>query len=63
VKLRRVNAAALMHALFHASLTHICCGSYTAATAEADELVALADEKTALFFKAIRSANAGSGLL
>jgi hypothetical protein len=51
-----------MHALFHASLTHIRC-NYTAATAEADELVALADEKTALFFKAIRSANAGSGLL
>jgi hypothetical protein len=55
VKLWRVNAAALMHALFHASLTHICCGNYTAATAEADELVALADEKTALFFASSRN--------
>ena len=46
------QAAALMLALFHASLTHIRCGNYTAATAEADELVALADKKTALFWKA-----------
>ena len=33
-------------------LTHIYCGNYAAASAQADELVALADEKGALFWKA-----------
>ena len=41
-----------MYALDHTSLTHILCGNYAAANAEADELVALADEKGALFWKA-----------
>ena len=36
----------------HASLTHIFCGNYAAANAQSDELVALADEKGALFWKA-----------
>ena len=31
------HVATLMIALFHAWLTHVRCGSYTAATAEADE--------------------------
>ena len=34
-------------------MTHIFCGNYAAANALADELVALADEKGALFWKAI----------
>jgi class 3 adenylate cyclase/predicted ATPase len=47
------QAATLMYALVHASLTHIQCGNYSAAHVEADELVALADEKGALFWKAL----------
>jgi class 3 adenylate cyclase/predicted ATPase len=47
------QAATLMYALVHAWLTHIQCGNYSAATAEADELVALAEEKGALFWKAL----------
>ena len=35
-----------------ASLTHILCGNYAAANAQLDELVALADEKGAVFWKA-----------
>src|SRR5262249_21769899 len=46
------QAATLMYALVHASLVHIQCGKYAKATAEADELVALANEKGALFWKA-----------
>ena len=41
-----------MYALVHALLIHIQCGNYAAANAEADELVALANEKGALFWKA-----------
>jgi tetratricopeptide (TPR) repeat protein len=41
------QAATLMVVLFHAPLTRILRGNYTAATVEADELVALAYEKTA----------------
>ena len=47
------QAATLMYALVIASLTHILCGNYAAANALADELVALADEKGALFWKAL----------
>jgi class 3 adenylate cyclase/predicted ATPase len=47
------QAATLMYALVHASLTHIQCGNYAAANAEAHELVALANEKGALFWKAL----------
>jgi predicted ATPase len=47
------HAATLMYALFHASLPHIWCGNYATATAIADELVALADEKGSSFWKAI----------
>ena len=46
------QAATLMFELLHASMTHIQCGNYAAANAEADEVVALADEKGALFWKA-----------
>ena len=46
------QAATLMVALHHASFTHIHCGNYGAANAEADELVALTDEKGAKQWKA-----------
>jgi hypothetical protein len=45
------QAATLMYALVHAWLSHMQCGNYAAANAEADELVALADEKSALSWK------------
>ena len=47
------HAVTLMVALVHASLTHIQCGSYTSAKAEADDGVALADEKRAMFWHAL----------
>ena len=47
------HAATLMNALAFASFTHILCGNYATATALLDELVALADEKGALNWKAI----------
>ena len=43
------QAATLMITLSHIGLTHIFCGNYAAATALFDELVVLADEKSALF--------------
>ena len=47
------QAASLMFALPHASLTHIHCGKYAAASAQLDEVVTFADEKGALFWKAL----------
>jgi hypothetical protein len=41
-----------MYALFHTWLIHIMCGNYEAASAEANEVFALADEKGASFWKA-----------
>ena len=46
------QAGTLMFELLHASMTHIQCGNYAAGNAEADEVVALADEKGALMWKA-----------
>jgi predicted ATPase len=46
------QAAALLYALFHTSLTHIHCAKYAAAKREADELVALVRERGAFFWKA-----------
>ena len=46
------QAASVMFALSHAPLIHFLCGNYAAANAEANELIALADEKHAPFFKA-----------
>jgi predicted ATPase len=45
------QAGTLMHSLYHTSLTHIQCGSYTTASEETQELVALADEKGVLLWK------------
>ena len=48
------HAATLMYALaIGGPLTHVLCGSYAAATAQADEVVALADEKGALLWRAL----------
>ena len=47
------QAATLMFALFFSGLTHIFCDNYTAANALIDELVALAEEKGSLYWKAV----------
>ena len=47
------QAATLMYALQATSLTHIQCGNWAEANERVDELVALADEKGALFWKAL----------
>jgi predicted ATPase len=47
------QSATTMFALQHAPLIHLLCGNHTAAKAEANELVALADEKGALYWKAL----------
>ena len=46
------QAATLMFTLCLTGFTHIFCGNYAAANALVDEVVALADEKAALFWKA-----------
>jgi class 3 adenylate cyclase/predicted ATPase len=47
------QSATTMFALQHAPLIHLLCGNYAAAKAEANELVALSDEKGALYWKAL----------
>jgi predicted ATPase len=56
------QAATLMYALFHASLPQIHCGHYATADALLDELVALADEKGSLFWRAFGGLAQGSVL-
>jgi class 3 adenylate cyclase/predicted ATPase len=46
------HVSSLMYALGFAPWTHICCGNYAAAKVQLDEVVALADEKGAQFWKA-----------
>jgi hypothetical protein len=46
------QSATLMYALVATSWTHILRGNYTAANAQLDEVVLLADEKSALYWKA-----------
>ncbi len=53
------QAATLMYALLNGSFTHILCGNYTAANAEADEQAALADETGALLWKAFATSMQG----
>jgi class 3 adenylate cyclase/predicted ATPase len=53
------QAATLMHALNFTSGTHIRCGNYAMAKAQINELVALADEKGALIWKATGMMNQG----
>jgi predicted ATPase len=47
------QSATTMFALQHAPLIHLLCGDHTAANAEANELVVLADDKGALYWKAL----------
>jgi predicted ATPase len=47
------HAASLMFALVYASIIDIYCGNYAAANAQLDEVVALAGEKGALFWKVL----------
>jgi predicted ATPase len=53
------QAVTLMLALFHASVTRMLRGDYTAANTETDELLALADAKTAPQWKALGMLNKG----
>ena len=53
------QAATLMFALSLTSLAHFFCGNYAAADTQSDELVALADEKGALIWKAYGMMNQG----
>ena len=54
------QAATLMYAVCTSSLTHIHCGNYVVANAQLDEVVALADEKGSLYWKALGTLNQGS---
>ena len=47
------QAPTLLFALFFTSLTQIFCGDYAMATREHDEIIALADEKGSLYWKAL----------
>jgi tetratricopeptide (TPR) repeat protein len=53
------QATTLMYALFSAVVNHIRCGNSTTAHAQVDELIALADEKGALYWKALGTATRG----
>jgi class 3 adenylate cyclase/predicted ATPase/tRNA A37 threonylcarbamoyladenosine biosynthesis protein TsaE len=47
------HVGTLMYALNQTAFTHIFCGNYATANAQLDEVVALADEKGALYWKAL----------
>ena len=53
------QAGTLMHALVHAPMTHILCGNYATANTQLDQVVALADEKGTLLWKAFGMTNQG----
>jgi class 3 adenylate cyclase/tetratricopeptide (TPR) repeat protein len=53
------KADTLMHALAHAPFTYCHCGNYATAKVQCDEVIALADEKGALFWKAWAMMNQG----
>jgi predicted ATPase len=53
------HAVTLMYALTHVSMTHFCCGNYTRASAEADEIVTLAGGKGSTMWKAYGAARQG----
>jgi predicted ATPase len=53
------QAAALMYALGHATITYFQCGHYAKASAAADELGVLADEKGSLHWKPHGTMNQG----
>jgi predicted ATPase len=47
------HAGTLMYAQFHTSVTNILCAKYAAANAQSNEVVRLADEKSAALWKAL----------
>jgi class 3 adenylate cyclase/tetratricopeptide (TPR) repeat protein len=53
------QATTLMYALFRAVVNHIRCGNYAAAHTRVDELIALADERGAPYWKATGTAARG----
>jgi len=53
------HAATLMYTIGHAQLPYILCGNYATANALVDELVALANQKGALLWKALGMMNQG----
>jgi predicted ATPase len=53
------QATSLLNALFQAALTTFFCGNYAAASAHLDELIALADERGAPYWKASGTAARG----
>ena len=53
------QATTLMYALYFAGDSHMCCGNYAAANAQVDELIALADERGAPYWKALGTAVRG----
>jgi hypothetical protein len=53
------QATTLMYALFHAVVNHMRCGNYAAARMQVDELIALADERGAPYWKAFATAVRG----
>ena len=53
------QATTLMYALYFAGDSHMCCGNYAAAHAQVDELIALADERGAPYWKALGTAVRG----
>jgi class 3 adenylate cyclase/predicted ATPase len=56
------QAATLMYALTVTSFIHTYCGDYAAATAQSEEVIALAVDKSALFWKAAGMMRKGSVL-
>jgi class 3 adenylate cyclase/tetratricopeptide (TPR) repeat protein len=54
------HATTLMFALFHAGLNHMHCPDYAAAIAQVDELIALADDRGAPYWKATGTVLRGS---
>jgi predicted ATPase len=57
---REINhAATLMYALTFATWTHIQCGNYAAASAQADEDIAVADEKGIVLWRGFGMMNQG----
>ena len=54
------QSSTLIYALSHGSFTHIFCGNYAAVNAQLDEAVTLANEKSALAWKAFGMMHQGS---
>jgi class 3 adenylate cyclase/predicted ATPase len=53
------HVTTLMYALYFAGYSHIYCGDYAAANVQVDELIALADERGAQYWKALGTAMQG----